>query len=63
MSAKDRIIHENGKFWVCRVGKGHYEVLENVGCGSTRRGTFHFSNRPEYALGRAISDCVRRAEA
>jgi hypothetical protein len=61
VSAKNSIVHENGRFWVNRAGVGHYEVLENVGCGSVCRGTYHFTDRPEYALGRAVDNCDERA--
>lgn len=62
MSAKANIVHENGDFWVYRVGTGHYEVLENVGCGSTRRATYDFKGQANYALRRATEDCDRRAK-
>lgn len=57
------IMHENGRFWVLRVPgkKGCYQVLRTEVTHSIVRGTFHFSNRPDYALARAIEDCDKRA--
>ena len=56
------IIHENGLHWVSREGPGHFKVWEVTGVASYRRGTYHFSSRPEYALERAIGDCNRREQ-
>jgi hypothetical protein len=47
------IVYEVGSYFITRKGTGWYEVWENGITSSTRKGTFHFSDKPDYALQRA----------
>ena len=61
MTERD-IIHESGRFWVCREGKpGLFTVCENVGTHSVVRDTIHFSDNPTKARSMAVEKCDRRA--
>lgn len=58
------ILHESGDFWVLRIAPGHFEVLENAGTHSVRRGTYSAKSRPDWHaryLAMAVADCDRRA--
>lgn len=54
------IIYENKTHWVERVSKGHYAVYRVEGTHSVKRATIHFSDRPDYALRRAIKEADDR---
>jgi hypothetical protein len=56
------IIHEAGRFWVCREPKpGLFKVCEIVGTHSVVRDTIHFPDNAVKARAMAVEKCDRRA--
>lgn len=47
------IVYETHTGYVTRVAKGWYTVYINSGVVAERKATFHFTDRPDYALTRA----------
>jgi len=58
---ENRIVHEVGDFWVSHEGPGLFCVNQAGLTHSTRVGTYHFADRPEYAKSRAIANAEERA--
>ena len=56
----NQIAYENGKHWVLEKASGWFEVYTIGIIHSTRCATVHYSDRPQYALERAIIECDRR---
>ena len=55
---ESEILYQIGPLWVCKGkhGIGHYEIWkDNYAVNhAVRVGTYHFSDRPDYALEREI---------
>ena len=60
--SEEKIKFETDSHYVYEIGEGHYEVRKNGITHATVIGTFHFSNKPEYALSRAIEFCKLKSQ-
>jgi len=58
----DKVIYENGDYWVYDLGGGMFEVYRNQVTGAIRKSQITYTNNPDYARKRAIAECDRRAE-
>ena len=56
----NQIAYENGNHWVFKKAQGHYEIYKTGITHSTRCGIVHYSDKPLYALERAIIECDKR---